>query len=35
VVYFGTIHLEGTKVLVEKVEELGQRAFIGKVNMDR
>jgi len=34
VVYFGTIHLEGTKVLVNTVEKLGQRAFIGKVNMD-
>eukprot|EP01127_Copromyxa_protea_P005380 TRINITY_DN1531_c0_g1_i1.p1 TRINITY_DN1531_c0_g1~~TRINITY_DN1531_c0_g1_i1.p1 ORF type:complete len:386 (-),score=89.02 TRINITY_DN1531_c0_g1_i1:346-1503(-) len=35
VVYFGTIHLESTKLLVEIIEQLGQRAYVGKVNMDR
>jgi len=35
VVYFGTIHLESTKSLVHVVENLGCRAYIGKVNMDR
>jgi cytosine/adenosine deaminase-related metal-dependent hydrolase len=33
--YFATIHLEATKVLVDVVRTVGQRAFIGKVNMDR
>ncbi|KAI8983623.1 guanine deaminase [Pilobolus umbonatus] len=33
--WFGTIHLESSKVLVDIVEQLGQRAFIGKVNMDQ
>ncbi|KAF7294810.1 hypothetical protein MIND_01018700 [Mycena indigotica] len=32
--YFGTIHLEGTKVLANIVHSLGQRAFVGKCNMD-
>lgn len=35
VVYFGTIHLESTKLLVDIIEKLGQRAYVGKVNMDR
>jgi len=35
VVFFGTIHLESTKALVHVVENLGCRAYIGKVNMDR
>lgn len=33
--YYATIHLESTKVLVEVIKELGQRAYVGKVNMDR
>nr|CCA23957.1 guanine deaminase putative [Albugo laibachii Nc14] len=33
--YFGTTHLKASKVLVDVIEEVGQRAFIGKVNMDR
>eukprot|EP00949_MAST-11_sp_MAST-11-sp1_P004956 g4956.t1 len=33
--YFGTIHVEATKILAETVQRLGQRAFVGKVNMDR
>ncbi|KAJ7219426.1 Metallo-dependent hydrolase [Mycena pura] len=33
--YFGTIHLEGTKVLAETVHASGQRAFVGKCDMDR
>eukprot|EP01134_Creolimax_fragrantissima_P001617 CFRG1617T1 len=33
--YFATIHLEASKILVETIGELGQRAFVGKVNMDR
>lgn len=33
--YFATIHLEGTMELVKAVQDIGQRAFIGKVNMDR
>lgn len=33
--YFGTIHLEACKVLTDVIEDCGQRAFIGKVNMDR
>ncbi|KAJ3338373.1 hypothetical protein HDU93_009609 [Gonapodya sp. JEL0774] len=33
--YFGTIHLESSKVLANILEEKGQRAFVGKVNMDR
>ncbi|XP_064388446.1 guanine deaminase-like [Halichondria panicea] len=33
--YFATIHLEATKELCRTVERLGQRALIGKVNMDR
>ncbi|KAJ3062716.1 hypothetical protein HDU98_001426 [Podochytrium sp. JEL0797] len=33
--YFATIHLSSTKTLVDVVMQLGQRGFIGKVNMDR
>lgn len=33
--YFATIHLEACKVLVEVCREQGQRAYVGKVNMDR
>ena len=33
--YYGTIHLEANKYLVDVCERMGQRAFIGKVNMDR
>jgi len=33
--YYGTIDLEASKVLAETVLTLGQRAFVGKVNMDR
>jgi guanine deaminase len=33
--YFGTIHREGTMALVDAVAECGQRAFVGKVCMDR
>ncbi|TPX51380.1 guanine deaminase [Synchytrium endobioticum] len=33
--YYATIHVPGCKVLSTVVSALGQRAFIGKVNMDR
>ncbi|KAH9043273.1 guanine deaminase [Lactarius pseudohatsudake] len=33
--YYGTIHLEATKKLAEIVNSYGQRAFVGKCNMDR
>ncbi|KAF8816160.1 guanine deaminase [Phlegmacium glaucopus] len=33
--YYGTIHLEATKTLVHVVRDSGQRAVIGKCNMDR
>ncbi|KAL6750281.1 hypothetical protein V8C86DRAFT_2816921 [Haematococcus lacustris] len=33
--YFGSLHLEPNKVLVDVIAELGQRAVVGKVNMDR
>ncbi|KAH9945880.1 guanine deaminase [Epithele typhae] len=33
--YYGTLHLEGTKVLADVVHGYGQRAFVGKCNMDR
>ncbi|KAF8969631.1 hypothetical protein BDZ97DRAFT_1902411 [Flammula alnicola] len=32
--YYGTIHLEATKVLAEIVHAFGQRAFVGKCNMN-
>ncbi|KAI0934761.1 hypothetical protein AcV5_006501 [Taiwanofungus camphoratus] len=33
--YYGTLHLEATKVLAEILHARGQRAFVGKCNMDR
>ncbi|KAG6865190.1 hypothetical protein C0991_004561 [Blastosporella zonata] len=33
--YYGTLHLEATKLLADIVHSNGQRAFIGKCNMDR
>ncbi|KAF8077648.1 hypothetical protein FPV67DRAFT_1614641 [Lyophyllum atratum] len=33
--YYGTLHLEATKALADIVHTRGQRAFIGKCNMDR
>ncbi|KAI0062304.1 guanine deaminase [Artomyces pyxidatus] len=33
--YYGTLHLESTKVLADIVHAYGQRAFVGKCNMDR
>jgi guanine deaminase len=33
--YFATIHVEACKLLVDIVREQGQRALVGKVNMDR
>lgn len=33
--YFATIHNSGGKVLVDVIREVGQRAFVGKVSMDR
>ncbi|KAF8882424.1 hypothetical protein BD779DRAFT_1612446 [Infundibulicybe gibba] len=33
--YYGTLHLEATKILADIVHAKGQRAFIGKCNMDR
>ncbi|KAH8106805.1 Metallo-dependent hydrolase [Cristinia sonorae] len=33
--YYGTLHLEGTKVLADIVHQYGQRGFVGKCNMDR
>ncbi|KZO91788.1 Metallo-dependent hydrolase [Calocera viscosa TUFC12733] len=33
--WYGTLHLEGTKVLADIAHELGQRAYIGKCNMNR
>ncbi|EIN07156.1 Metallo-dependent hydrolase [Punctularia strigosozonata HHB-11173 SS5] len=32
--YYGSLHLEATKVLADVVHELGQRAFVGKCNMN-
>jgi len=34
-VYFASIHLEATKRLVDACRAAGQRAFVGKVSMDR
>lgn len=31
---YGTIHLEATSILLERMEEMKIRAFVGKVNMD-
>ncbi|KAI9245441.1 guanine deaminase [Sporodiniella umbellata] len=33
--WFATIHLESCKVLVDTIDRLGQRAYVGKVNMDQ
>jgi cytosine/adenosine deaminase-related metal-dependent hydrolase len=33
--YFATIHNSGGKVLVDVIKRVGQRAFVGKVSMDR
>ncbi|KAL0578677.1 hypothetical protein V5O48_003297 [Marasmius crinis-equi] len=33
--YYGSLHLGSTKVLADIVHSLGQRAFVGKCNMDR
>lgn len=32
---FGTLHTEGTLILMEMLEEAGMHAYVGKVNMDR
>lgn len=33
--YFATIHVEATKELTRIAREMGQRVYVGKVNMDR
>ena len=33
--YFASVHLEGTKVLVDVIRGLGQRAYVGKVRPPR
>ncbi|TDL27413.1 Metallo-dependent hydrolase [Rickenella mellea] len=33
--YYATIHLEATKILADVVKHQGQRAFVGKCNMNR
>lgn len=33
--WFGSLHLEASKILVDVVREQGQRAHVGKVSMDR
>eukprot|EP01031_Cornospumella_fuschlensis_P035357 gene35357-42849_t len=33
--YFGTIHLEASKILVDVLHNIGQRAHVGKVCMDQ
>jgi len=33
--YYGTIHLEASKIFADVVEQSGQRGYIGKVCMDR
>ncbi|KAI0273592.1 hypothetical protein BC834DRAFT_816347 [Gloeopeniophorella convolvens] len=33
--YYATLHLPATKILAEIVNSYGQRAFVGKCNMDR
>ncbi|KAG2202490.1 hypothetical protein INT47_013106 [Mucor saturninus] len=33
--WFATIHLGGCKKLVDIIQDLGQRAYVGKVNMDQ
>ncbi|XP_040574816.1 guanine deaminase [Lepeophtheirus salmonis] len=34
-VYFATIHREASEILCDVAERMGQRAFVGKVNMNR
>ena len=34
-VIFATMHVEGTKILMELLENSGLSAYVGKVNMDR
>ncbi|GMF23549.1 unnamed protein product [Phytophthora fragariaefolia] len=33
--YFSTVHLDACKVLTDILEHVGQRGYVGKVNMDR
>ncbi|KAI0306611.1 guanine deaminase [Multifurca ochricompacta] len=33
--YYGTLHLEATKILADVISKWGQRAFVGKCNMNR
>ncbi|POM78032.1 Guanine deaminase [Phytophthora palmivora] len=33
--YFATVHLDACKVLTDILEQMGQRGYVGKVNMDR
>ncbi|KIM27033.1 hypothetical protein M408DRAFT_330198 [Serendipita vermifera MAFF 305830] len=33
--YYGSLHLEATKALADECHSAGQRAFVGKCNMDR
>ncbi|EGO21031.1 hypothetical protein SERLADRAFT_452178 [Serpula lacrymans var. lacrymans S7.9] len=33
--YYGSLHLDATKVLADVIHEKGQRAFVGKCNMDK
>ncbi|KAF9975488.1 hypothetical protein BGZ65_008230, partial [Modicella reniformis] len=33
--WFATVHLEATKELVKAIQEQGQRAYVGKVNMNQ
>ncbi|KAG7380840.1 hypothetical protein PHYPSEUDO_006733 [Phytophthora pseudosyringae] len=33
--YFATVHLDACKVLTDVLEQVGQRGYVGKVNMDR
>ncbi|KAF9053028.1 hypothetical protein BJ165DRAFT_1400387 [Panaeolus papilionaceus] len=33
--YYGTLHLEATKILADIIHAFGQRAFVGKCNMNR
>lgn len=32
---FGTLHVEGTKILMDELEATGLKTYVGKVNMDR
>ncbi|CAH0484406.1 unnamed protein product [Peronospora farinosa] len=33
--YFATVHLDACKILTDILEQVGQRGYVGKVNMDR